>query len=175
MKVLIIFGTTEGQTRKIAERMETQVRERGHEVELLDASKNSSSIKFEEFGAFIVAASVHQKHHQTSITDFAFAHHELLNGKPSALVSVSLSAALEGHGPDAQSYVDSFVLATKWQPAATLLIGGAVRYTEYDFFQEQFVKFVVMKGGGADTEGDHEFTDWEALAEFVDGFLESAS
>ena len=71
--------------------------------------------------------------------------------------------------------MDSFVLATKWQPAATLLIGGAVRYTEYDFFQEQFVKFVVMKGGGADTEGDHEFTDWEALAEFVDGFLESAS
>ena len=27
----------------------------------------------------------------------------------------------------------------------TLLLGGALRFTKYDFFQEQFVKFVVMK------------------------------
>jgi hypothetical protein len=28
----------------------------------------------------------------------------------------------------------------------TLLLGGALRFTKYDYFQEQFVKFVVMKG-----------------------------
>ena len=44
----------------------------------------------------------------------------------------------------------------------TLLLGGALRFTEYDYFQEQIVKFIVMKrGGSASTERDREFTDWK--------------
>jgi menaquinone-dependent protoporphyrinogen oxidase len=47
---------------------------------------------------------------------------------------------------------------------------------KYDYFQEQIVKFIVMKGGStAGTESDREFTDWNALAGFVDGFLEVAA
>ena len=55
----------------------------------------------------------------------------------------------------------------------TLLLGGALRFTEYDYFQEQVVKFIVMKRGlaSADT-ADREFTDWNALASFVDEFLD---
>jgi menaquinone-dependent protoporphyrinogen oxidase len=50
-----------------------------------------------------------------------------------------------------------------------------LRSTEYDYFQEQIVKFIVMKrGGAASTERDREFTDWNALAVFVNGFLETA-
>ena len=50
-----------------------------------------------------------------------------------------------------------------------------MRITEY-YFQEQIVKFIVMKGAGAaGTESDREFTDWNALAGFVDGFLEVAA
>jgi menaquinone-dependent protoporphyrinogen oxidase len=57
----------------------------------------------------------------------------------------------------------------------TLLLGGVLPFTEYDYFQEQIVKFIVMKRGGAtSTERDHEFTDWKALAGFVDEFLEAA-
>jgi menaquinone-dependent protoporphyrinogen oxidase len=51
----------------------------------------------------------------------------------------------------------------------------ALHFTEFDYFQEQIVKFVVMKrGGAASTACDREFTDWNALAGFVDGFLETA-
>ena len=38
MNVLIVYGTTEGQTRKIAEWTATHVRERGHQVELHDSA-----------------------------------------------------------------------------------------------------------------------------------------
>jgi menaquinone-dependent protoporphyrinogen oxidase len=65
---------------------------------------------------------------------------------------------------------------TGWQPRMTLLLGGALRLSEYDYFQEQIVKFIVMKrGGAASTERDREFTDWGALASFVDGFLATAA
>jgi menaquinone-dependent protoporphyrinogen oxidase len=50
-----------------------------------------------------------------------------------------------------------------------------LRLTEYDYFQEQFVRFIVMKSSGDPApERDHEFTDWNALAYFLDRFLETA-
>jgi len=171
----MIYGTTEGQTRKIAEWTATHVRKRGHQVELRDSAGLATGSDLETFHAFIIAASVHQECHQDTITNFASAHHKLLNTKPSAFISVSLSAVLEEGGSEAQEYVDGFVSVTGWQPSMTLLLGGALRFTEYDYFQEQIVKFVVMKRGGASsTARDREFTDWNALAGSVDGFLETA-
>jgi menaquinone-dependent protoporphyrinogen oxidase len=58
----------------------------------------------------------------------------------------------------------------------TLPLGGALRFTQYDYFQEQIVTFIVMKGGSAAAgQSDREFTDWKALACFVDKFLEAAA
>jgi menaquinone-dependent protoporphyrinogen oxidase len=175
VNVLIIYGTTEGQTRKIAEWTTAHVRERGHEVELRDSAGLSSGSDPGTFQAFIIAASVHQECHQDTITNFTTAHHKLLNTKPSAFISVSLSAVLEDGRAEAQKYVDCFVSETGWHPRMTLLLGGALHFTKYDYFQEQVVKFVVMKRGGAASPAhDREFTDWNALAGFVDGFLEEA-
>jgi menaquinone-dependent protoporphyrinogen oxidase len=175
MNVLIVYGTTDGQTRKIAEWTATHVRKLEHEVELRDSASPGYDSDLVTFDAFIIAASVHQKRHQDTIINFAIAHHELLSTRPSAFISVSLSAVLEDERKEAQEYVDRFVSVTGWQPRMTLLLGGALRFTDYDYFQEQIVKFVVMKrGGAASTERDHEFTDWNALAGFVDGFLETA-
>jgi menaquinone-dependent protoporphyrinogen oxidase len=172
MNILIFYGTTEGQTRKIAEWTATHIRERGHEVELRDSAALPSDFDVGSFQAFVVAASVHQEHHQETITNFAIAHHELLNARPSAFISVSLSAVLEEAKTEAQKYVDRFVTITGWQPRMTLFLGGALRFSEYDYFQEQIVKFIVMRRGGpASAERDREFTDWGALASFVDGFL----
>lgn len=174
MNVLIVYGTTEGQTEKISARAATRIRERGHQVELLDSTALASDLKLGHFDAFVIAASVHQEHHQETVTNFVFAHHEALSTRPSALISVSLSAALEDQKTEAQKYVDRFVSVTGWQPRMTLLLGGALRFTKYDYFQEQFVKFVVMKSGGPSPERDYEFTDWNALADFADRFLETA-
>jgi menaquinone-dependent protoporphyrinogen oxidase len=176
MNVLVVYGSTEGQTRKIAEWTVKHARSRGHQVELYNSAVLAPSLDLKAFHAFIIAASVHQEQHQESITNFVAAHHELLNGNPSAFISVSLSAVLEEAKTEAQKYVDRFFSVTGWRPRMTLLLGGALRFTEYDYFQEQIVKFIVMKGGGgAGTESDREFTDWKALAGFVDKFLEGAA
>jgi len=175
VNVLIVYGTTEGQTRKIAEWTATHIHERGHQVELRDSAALAFDLELGTFHAFIVAASVHQECHQDAITNFVIAHKRLLDTRPSAFISVSLSAVLEDGKTEAQKYVDRFVSVTGWKSRMTLLLGGALRFSEYDYFQEQVVKFVVMKrGGAASAERDHEFTDWNALAGFVDGFLEAA-
>src|SRR5262245_49089361 len=131
MNILIIYGTTEGQTRKIAAWTATRIREQGHQVELLDSAALAADLKLGDFQAFIVAASVHQEYHQEAITNFVFAQHELLNARPSAFVSVSLSAAVEEEKSEAQKYADRFVSITGWRPSTTLLLGGALRFAEY--------------------------------------------
>lgn len=177
MQVLITFGTTEGQTRKVAEAAAAQMREAGHEVEFYDTVHPGRHVELDAFDAFLIAASVHQEQHQPAVKSFVTAHRAVLNAKPSAFISVSLSAVLEETRPDAQAYVDRFVEVTGWQPTVTLLLGGALRFTSYDYFQEQIVKFVVVKGGAAsdtDCDTDREFTDWGALSGFLDAFLKTA-
>ena len=175
MRLLIVYGTTEGQTRKIAWRIAARARELGHETQLHDSADLASKVEIGAFAAIILAASVHQQVHQETIAGFAIAHRDLLNRSPSAFVSVSLSAALHSDHVEAQSYVDRFVLETGWRPTKVLLLAGALRYSGYDYFKQQIIKYVVMKGHGQeDTERDYEFTDWKALSEFVDSFLEMA-
>jgi len=175
VKVLIVYGTTEGQTRKIAERAGVRARERDHEVEIHNGASLAPAFDLAGFDAIIVAASVHQEYHQERISDFVMAHLEQMASKPTAFISVSLSAVLDYARDEAQAYVDRFVAATHWRPQDTLLLGGAVRGSEYDYFQRQIIKFIVMKRGEiADTTRDYEFTDWNALAGFVDDFLAAA-
>jgi menaquinone-dependent protoporphyrinogen oxidase len=176
VNVLIVFGTTEGQTRKIAEWSAAHIRKRGHEAELRDAAATGSGLNLERFDAFIVAGSVHHASHQGSVRDFVMAHREALAAKPSAFVSVSLSAVLPGGEGEAKKYVASFLAETLWQPENTLLLGGALRFTGYDYFQEQIVRFIVMKNGAPPGSGgdDREFTNWDGLGGFIDGLLAGA-
>jgi len=172
--VLISFATTEGQTRKIAERITLQVRERGHEVSLYDTASLMDVPEVAAFDAMIVAASVHEEHHQDSAINFTAAHLDELICKPSAFVSVSLSAAMPNGRAEAQRYVDRFLAATGWSPAKTLLLGGALRWSECDYFQRQVLKHILLKGDVTPGEDvNYEFTDWMALQRFVEDFLAS--
>jgi menaquinone-dependent protoporphyrinogen oxidase len=175
MNVLVAFATTEGQTRKIVHESAIRIRDCGHKVQLYDTA-TFAELKPSDFNAVILAASIHHGYHQDSLIDFAIAHREQLKARPNAFISVSLSAVLEQEKAEAQRYVDEFVIATGWQPRKILKLGGALRLSTYDYFQEQIVKLVVLKRSCPETtQADHEFTDWRTLSQFVDEFLEMAS
>lgn len=172
MNVLVLYSSTEGQTRKVAERIVAQVQAAGHQAALYDMGSEHKVPSIPAFDAVICAASVHQGYHQESASSFVAAQRDLLKGKPSAFISVSLSAALEDGRAEAQGYVDRFLEATDWRPSATLLLAGAVRLSAYDYFERQVLKYIVMQRGVAhDLDVDYECTDWSALASFVDSFL----
>ena len=80
--VLISFATTEGQTRKIAERISANLRERGYEAKLYDTAVRRGVPEVGAFDAVIVAASIHEGHHQDSAINFAFAHRDQLVRTP---------------------------------------------------------------------------------------------
>ena len=174
MKVLIAYATTEGQTRKIAEKIANQVRELGHVAELVDVDREHHNIDVDDFNAVIIAASVHQHAHQDAIEVFVAACHAALNTKPTMFLSVSLSAAFDEGRREAQDYIAKFIEHTGWTPGVSLPVAGALRNEEYDYFQQQILEHVVLKNREVDhPERDHEFTDWKALADAVEAFLKA--
>ena len=97
-----------------------------------------------------------------------------LQRKPTLFVSVSLSAAFAEGMKEAQSYVDAFLAGTGWKPTQSFLVAGALRYGEYDYFKEQVIEHLVLKGRKAkEPKEDYEFTDWAALSRIINSFVRS--
>ena len=175
MRILVLYGTTEGQTRKIADFATTRLKQRGDVVALIDAADVPWDLRPSDYDAAILAGSLHAGVYQTPLLHFARKHHEALNRMPTGFFSVSLSAA--GKDPDDLKSIgvcaDLFVKETGWKPGKVDHIAGAFRFAEYDFFKRWMMKVIAwergMKIGGA---AELELTDWDALAKTVDEFRE---
>ena len=139
MKILVAYGTSEGQTRKIAEAVAARVNELRHDAHLYDTAGNPAGLHADSYDKIIVAGSVHQQRHQESVEVFVTAKLAELQKRPTLFLSVSLSAAFSEGMPEAQSYLDAFLKGTGWKPTQSLLVAGALRYAEYDYFKEQII------------------------------------
>ena len=174
MNVLIIYGTVEGQTRKIATFMADRIRDQGNQVSLVDSADMPENLDIGAFDAIIAAGSVHNGRHQSALLQFARDHAEALQAKSTAFVSVSLSMASDEVQDrlDAAECADRFLDVAGWKPTVTHLVAGALRYTQYDFFKGWILRMIASaKGASTDTSKDHEFTDWRDLEAFVDAFM----
>ena len=171
MKILLLYGTTEGQTRKIAEFIAGKLKSYGDVVALVDATASTDNIDLRTHDAVIIAASLHAGVYQSSVIHFASANSSWLNQMPSALISVSLSAA--GTDPDdlkgIAACADRFKTQTGWTSAEVHQVAGAFRFTEYDFFKRWMMKVIAWeKSVKVEPGKDLELTNWEALATTVD-------
>jgi menaquinone-dependent protoporphyrinogen oxidase len=174
MRILLAFGTSEGQTQKIVEAVAARVHGLGHDAHVFDTAGSPAGLDVDSYDKIVVAGSVHQKRHQESVEDFVTAKLPELQNKSTLFLSVSLSAAFSEGLADAQSYVDAFLTSTGWKPAQSLLVAWALQYTEYDYFQEQVIEHIVLKGRKVEgPKADLEFTDWASLFRVIDSFVGS--
>lgn len=174
MKVLILYGTIEGHTAKVARFVEEWVTSAGHETELVDADE-AAKISFEGVDAVILAASVHQRRHPKNFEASLLAHREDLAARPSLFLSISLSAAFPEGQDEAQDYLTEMKMRTRFEPTRESLVAGAVQASKYDYFAMQVIRHVVLRGRDVDPQaGEHCFTDWDALGNEVADFLDFA-
>lgn len=175
---LVYYGTEEGQTAKVADRIVDVLTERGHDATSVDADE-SSDVALEDFDAVLVGASVHGGKHQPSVQEFLRSNCDALAMKPTAFFQVSLSSVDEAKREQAAGYVEEFLTATDWHPDRIALFGGALRFSEYGFLKRFMVKQIAKREmPDLDTSRDAEFTNWQAVdsfandvAAFVEGHL----
>jgi len=166
--ILVYYGTGEGQTAKIADRVVDAVSDRGHEARAGDAADGLGDLSLDDFDAVIVGASIHAGKHQSAVGSFVNANREALAAKPTAFFQVSMSSATENGRDTAAGYVEEFLDATGWHPDRIAMFGGALRFSEYGFLKRLFVKQIAKREfPDVNRSADVEFTEWQAVADFA--------
>lgn len=168
----VFYATTEGQTRRIAERLSELLHERGIDSRAIDVtSADAQELDWRRVRAVAVGASVHRGRHQPSIDAFVRRHTDALNARPATFFSVSLRAATPGAADrDATRQVALKLLTdTGWRPGQVTILAGRLAYTKYGWLMRWVMKRIARKAGLAiDTSRDHEYTNWDEVARLAD-------
>lgn len=171
---LVVYGTGEGQTAKVARRLGDVIGERGHDVTIVDVDEAADEPSVSAFDAVLVGSSIHVGKHHSAIREFVTAQQDVLNERSTAFFQLSLSSAVddENRRAEAAKYVDDFLEATGWQPDRIGLFGGALRYSKYGFLKRLLLKRIARDAtGDTDTSRDYEYTDWNEVTAFAVDFI----
>ena len=175
--VLIVYGTTEGQTAKIAQHIGDAGRRLGHDVVVRHAP-DVTGPDLDRQDAIIVGGSLHEGRYQRSVRRFVEQHKPALASRPSAFFSVSLAAASRNQDEraEARRIAADFVAGTGWAPKRIESFAGALRYTQYSWLKRMLMKHISEKEhGDTDTSRDFEYTDWDEVTRFAEGFFDDAT
>jgi menaquinone-dependent protoporphyrinogen oxidase len=166
-KILVVYGSTFGQTERVARRIAGILKDAGHAVETHRGDELPDALPLGDYDGFLVAASVLMGHHQKYIRHWLRRYATLLNVAPSAFVSVCGAA---GSDPlQAQAYIDGLLRETGWRPKVTRSFTGAVAYTRYGWWLRWYLKVISRrKGLPTDTSRDWDFTEWGAVERFAE-------
>jgi menaquinone-dependent protoporphyrinogen oxidase len=175
-QVLVLYGSTEGQAATVAERIADVLETAGHEPAVVHIKHRPEPFDLTDYDAVILGASIHMGKHQKYVRTYVKRHADELNRLPSAFFSVSLAAADDsekGWG-EAREYVAKFLAETRWNPDATAVVPGALKYSQYGTLKRFVMKQIAKRtSGDTDTARDYEYTDWNEVEGFTSDFAES--
>ncbi|MEG9476775.1 menaquinone-dependent protoporphyrinogen IX dehydrogenase [Mannheimia indoligenes] len=167
MKTLILYFTTDGQTKKIAERLAENIT---HEVELI--SLKDQAVNFAEKIAnadqIVIGASIRYGHFNPLVYQFVERHYVALNQKKTAFYGVNLTARKENRStPETNTYVRKFLARVKWHPTDVEVFAGALLYPRYTWFDRMMIRFIMkITKGETDTRKEYEYTNWQQVENF---------
>jgi menaquinone-dependent protoporphyrinogen oxidase len=172
MKILIVHGSYDGQTERIAEHMAQVIRRGGHVVRVVPVREGALCRDLAGSDAVVVGAAIRYSHHPAVLRKEVRENRALLAERPSAFFSVCMSAA----GPNAKpatawGYIDEFITRTGWQPGRIASFAGALQWSRYNPFIKLMMRLIVrMAGHDTDTSQDRDYTDWAAVERFAAEF-----
>jgi menaquinone-dependent protoporphyrinogen oxidase len=170
-KILIAYGTTEGQTAKIAECIADVIRAHDLDADAVDIKESQSTIP-DIYEGVIVGSSIHIGKHDKHVVTFVKDNRDTLERLPSAFFSVSLAA--HGDSEEAEGYVEQFESDTGWRPDKVAHFAGALLYTQYGFVKRHMMKKIAQdKPGnlGTDTSRDYVYTEWDGVKHWAEDYL----
>lgn len=173
-RILVIYGTTNGQTERVAEEIGRALRLTGVDASVFQAS--SAAPGPEDYAGVIVAASLRAGRYQRTVRRWIKRHSEALRDKPGAFVSVCMMARDRRDATQQQlrGIMRAFVESCGWTPGIFKPVAGALAYTRYDWLTRWMIKRMAAKmGDDTDTSRDHDYTDWADVRAFAREFLAS--
>lgn len=128
MRLLIIYGAGEGQTRKICEFLKSEAEKSQHDVELTEVTESFHYP--EDFDAIIIGTPVTGGNFHPAIHRYLEAHKNKLNNKPGILLAVSLAASDPNPEPkrELEQITRAFLRKTGWHPHQIEYVGEVINH-----------------------------------------------
>lgn len=165
--VPVFYATSEGQTRRIAQRLAAALHARGLESAPVDLQQGEEAgIDWSLVEGVVLGASIHLGKHQRPAIQFAEKFARQLGDRPSAFFSVSMSEASKNARDVAAAHAlaQGFVDRARWRPDFLVPLAGALVYSKYGWLTRLVMRWISHREGGpTDTSRDYEFTDWTAV------------
>ena len=164
---LIVYATTDGQTRRISERIQQVFRDSGQQTTLADIDE-AAQVDPADFDGFIAGASVRYGKHDPEMAAFLEGNRDAINRVPNAFFSVNLIARKpEKRNLEGNKYLRKFLERLSFSPMHVEIIAGKLDYPSYRFIDRIMIQMIMkITGGPNDGTSVIEYTDWDQ----VDGF-----
>lgn len=166
-KILIIYASTDGQTRKICQRLQQVVEQQIHRVTVV-AIEDVAPIDVASFDKIIIGASIRYGKHSPLIVNFIEQNRQLLESKPNAFFSVNVVARKpEKSLPEHNPYLQKFLRRISWKPGIVAVFAGKIDYPSYRPLDRFMIRLIMwMTKGPTDPNAVIEFTDWQQVEAF---------
>ena len=167
-KIVIVYSTVHGQTRKICAYLAEKLTAAGNKV---SAVSIADDVNLADFDKIIIGASIRHGKHSAAVFDFIEENRQVLAQKPSSFFSVSLVARKPlKNTAETNPYMQAFLEKSPWKPALATVFGGNLNYPSYGAIDRSIIRFImwITKGPTA-ADTNIEYTDWDK----VDCYAES--
>lgn len=167
-KIIIIYSTTDGHTRKICSYLMQVVEEHGNQVTLISIN-DKKVIDLKSFDKIVIGASIHYGKHGKEVYKFIKNNLQILENKPSAFFSVNVVARKpEKNQPETNPYLKKFLMQISWKPKKLAVFAGKIDYQKYKFRDRFMIRLIMwMTKGPTDPKTNIEFTNWDQVKEFA--------
>jgi menaquinone-dependent protoporphyrinogen oxidase len=166
-RILVIYSTTDGHTRKICDRLRVVIERQGHAVTIVSIGDAADS-DLASFDKIVIGASIRYGMHSPLVFDFIRRNQEILEAKPNAFFSVNVVARKPGKNrPETNPYLKKFLKKISWRPRQLAVFAGRIDYPSYSVRDRMVIRFIMwMTRGPTDPRSVVEFTDWEQVEAF---------
>ena len=170
-KILIVYSTTDGQTKNICEKI-IKIGKKKATIDLLSIDQ-VSGLSISKYGKIIIGASIRYGKHNPLVYEFIKLNKEELDKKFTAFFTVNVVARKkEKNLPETNPYMKKFLELSGWQPNKLAVFAGRIDYPSYRFFDRLIIRFIMfITKGPTDTMQTYEFTDWRKVEQFAKEIL----
>lgn len=165
--ILIVYSTTDGQTRKICRRLQEVIEQQAHQVKVVSI-QDEPCVDLAPFDKIVIGASIRYGKHSPLIIDFIRKNERMLAEKENAFFSVNVVARKPDKNlPETNPYVQRFLKQTAWRPNNLAVFAGKIDYPRYGFFDRLAIRLIMLMGNGpTNPKAVVEFTDWRQVEVF---------
>nr|AEM25294.1 protoporphyrinogen oxidase [Strigomonas oncopelti] len=180
MKYLILFSTSSGHTKVIADTIADTIRakESGAECTVQDIklfmTHNTLTAEgvadMKNYNKVILGASIRYGYFAQEVHQFVKQYAPYLNSIPTGFFTVNMTARKENKAtPETNPYAQKFLRGCPWKPTKSAVFAGALYYPRYSFFDRNVIRVIMkMTGGDTDPKTEKVYTDWDSVKAFAE-------